>query len=88
LEKKLIIEIDGGQHNENEYDKERTNYLENKGFKVVRFWNNEVLNNMQICLDVIYKILNTPHPLALQVPLPQGAREKEKTQRAKSNESR
>ena len=62
LEKKLIIEIDGGQHNENECDKERANYLENIGFKVVRFWNNDILNNMQVCLGTIYRELHTPHP--------------------------
>ncbi len=45
----LIIEIDGGQHNENkdiEYDKNRTIYLEGLGYKVLRFWNNDVTNNI------------------------------------------
>ena len=53
-EKMLIVEIDGGQHNEIknvEYDTKRTNYLESNGYKVVRYWNNEVLLNIQSVLD-------------------------------------
>lgn len=49
LEKKLIIELDGWQHkeeNRERYDKKRTKYLEMQGFKVVRFWNNEINNNI------------------------------------------
>ena len=48
-EKKIIIEIDGGHHNEDlelEYDKKRTIFLENKGYKVIRFWNNDIDNNI------------------------------------------
>ena len=48
-EKKIIIEIDGGQHNEPkniEYDNKRTEYLKSEGFQVVRFWNNEIDTNM------------------------------------------
>jgi very-short-patch-repair endonuclease len=45
LEKKLIIELDGGQHAEtNEYDSARTLKLETDGFQVLRFWNNEIFN--------------------------------------------
>ena len=49
FDKMLIIEIDGGQHNEfnnKAQDEQRTNYLENGGFKVIRFWNNDVLQNL------------------------------------------
>jgi very-short-patch-repair endonuclease len=43
---KLIIELDGSQHLEQEeYDQERTKYLESLGYKVIRFWNNDVTNN-------------------------------------------
>lgn len=48
--KKVIVEIDGGQHNEPENkasDYNRTKYLESKGYKVVRFWNNEVDENIE-----------------------------------------
>ena len=49
-EAKIIIEIDGGQHNEPEnidYDTARTKYLNNLGYKVVRFWNNEIYENIE-----------------------------------------
>ena len=54
--KKLIIELDGSQHLEqDEYDQERTKYLESQGYKVVRFWNNDVLNNIDgVILAIIY----------------------------------
>ena len=45
--RKLIIELDGGQHLEQEeYDLERTKFLELQGYKVIRFWNNDVLKNI------------------------------------------
>jgi len=50
FDKKIIIEIDGSGHNEEAqiaYDKERTQYLESLGFKAVRFWNNDVINNLK-----------------------------------------
>lgn len=49
LEKKLIIELDGWQHQEEEqkrYDQERTIFLESLGFSIIRFWNNEVNSNL------------------------------------------
>jgi very-short-patch-repair endonuclease len=49
-EKKIVIEIDGGQHNEPSnisYDKQRTEFLETEGYKVIRFWNNDVSNNLE-----------------------------------------
>ena len=51
---KLIIELDGSQHLEQEeYDQERTEFLEEQGYKVIRFWNNDVLNDIE---DVILAI--------------------------------
>ena len=48
IEKKLIVELDGGQHADAvEYDERRTTFLESKGFTVIRFWNNEVLGNIE-----------------------------------------
>jgi len=56
IEKKLIIELDGSQHLEQrEYDEERTKYLETQGYKVMRFWNNDVMNNIE---GVILAIMN------------------------------
>ncbi len=57
---KLAIELDGGQHLEQEmYDKERTKYLEAQGYKVIRFWNNEVMNNMEAVILAIMDALET-----------------------------
>lgn len=47
LEAKLVIEVDGGQHCESKKDNMRTGYLKKEGFEVVRFWNKEVLGNME-----------------------------------------
>ncbi len=44
---KLIIELDGSQHLEQEaYDRDRTGYLESQGYQVIRFWNNQVMNDI------------------------------------------
>ena len=61
LEKRLVIELDGGQHAENtEYDLARTRKLEADGFQVLRFWNNEIFNNLDDVLEAIYEVLDTP----------------------------
>lgn len=56
-EKMLIIEIDGGQHNEEKnkkYDENRTQFLNSKGYKVLRFWNNEIDNNIEgVYLEIL-----------------------------------
>ena len=58
LSKKLIIELDGGQHaTQIVYDEKRTSWLESQGFKVLRFWNNEVLTNTESVLEIILKHL-------------------------------
>jgi len=81
LEKKLIIELDGSHHAEQEkYDDVRTEKLKNDGFYVMRFWNSDVLNNLSIVLDIIYNALeNKKAPLTRRAknarrPLPQGER--------------
>jgi very-short-patch-repair endonuclease len=54
VQKKLILEMDGSQHLEQqEYDDERTKYFEAQGYKVLRFWNNEIMNDIN---GVITKI--------------------------------
>jgi len=54
IEKKLIVEVDGGQHDEKRsHDAIRDRWLEEKGFKVIRFWNNEVLRHIDIVEEVI-----------------------------------
>ena len=56
IEKKLIIELDGSQHLEQEeYDEERTKYLASLGYKVIRFWNNDVMKNIEgVILAIIH----------------------------------
>jgi len=62
-EKKLIIELDGGQHNEfREKDIFRTKALEKEGYKVLRFWNTDVVNNINGILTVIKENCNLPSP--------------------------
>ena len=57
--RKLIIELDGSQHvDQAEYDSERTKYLEAKGYRVLRFWNHDILNNIDKVLDAIWNELN------------------------------
>jgi very-short-patch-repair endonuclease len=50
LEKKFVVEVDGWQHNEPgnmEKDEQRTDWLENEGNHVIRFWNNDILTNIE-----------------------------------------
>jgi len=49
----LIIEVDGGQHLDNERDERRDKWLEGEGFTVIRFWNNQVLNDTEAVLREI-----------------------------------
>ena len=53
---KLVIEIDGGQHAETQrdYDARRTAWLESQGYRVVRFWNNDVLKSPQSVGEAIF----------------------------------
>ena len=56
----VIIELDGGQHNELdniEKDKQRTIFLESKGYKILRFWNNEIDNNLEGVCEVIFRTI-------------------------------
>jgi len=66
LERKLIIELDGGQHalpDEARKDRQRDAWLEKEGYTVVRFWDNEVLMKKNGILDAIRERLNrTPSP--------------------------
>jgi very-short-patch-repair endonuclease len=56
---KLIIELDGSQHLEQqEYDEERTKFLEARGYHVLRFWNNDVMNSIDDVLQAIWNMLN------------------------------
>jgi very-short-patch-repair endonuclease len=58
IEKKLIIEVDGGQHaTKVEHDDKRSEYLRKEGYKIIRFWNNDVLKEKEAVLNQIMKSL-------------------------------
>lgn len=74
IEQQIIVELDGGQHaGQLHYDDNRTRYLQRHGWHVVRFWDNDVLNQTEAVLESILNAMRTtPHPN----PLPaSGARE-------------
>jgi very-short-patch-repair endonuclease len=62
FERRLVVEVDGGQHADNEGDLRRTRWLEDQGFRVLRFWNNEVLSNTGAVLDAIMAASTNPSP--------------------------
>ena len=63
LEENFIIEIDGGQHAVSlAKDEQRTKWLENEGYRVLRFWNNEVLENLEGVKESILIHLTNPSP--------------------------
>jgi very-short-patch-repair endonuclease len=61
-ERRLIVEVDGGQHSANPKDETRTAFLEQEGYRVVRFWNNDVLGNMDGVLQIIAEAVRTDPP--------------------------
>ena len=75
FEARLIIEVDGGQHSESDIDKVRDAHLQSQGFRILRFWNNDVLANG----DGVYRTIMTalarcapsgaaPHPAPPKSP--------------------
>jgi adenine-specific DNA-methyltransferase len=75
IEGRLIVELDGGHHAEifqQEKDEVKTAFFTQRGFRVLRFWNHQVLNDTQAVLEEILRVLEeSPHPN----PLPKGERE-------------
>ena len=71
FEAKVIVEVDGGQHNGSPSDRSRDEWLEAQGFRVLRFWNNDVMQNLEGVLMRILEVV-TPSP---SIPLPRGERE-------------
>jgi very-short-patch-repair endonuclease len=85
FEHKLVVEVDGGQHNESPSDESRDAWLRNQGFQVLRFWNNDVLKHTDIVLGEILKTFSTveissPSPDALRAsPSPTRGEGKERS---------
>jgi very-short-patch-repair endonuclease len=68
FEVRLIVEVDGGQHAESQHDESRDGWLKSEGFDVLRFWNNEVLQNMEGVMQELSKAISlrvrlSPPPL-------------------------
>ena len=66
-ERRLIVEVDGGQHSDNARDRHRDNWLAARNYRVLRFWNNEVNGNIDGVLEMIAAALRMetpPHPTA------------------------
>jgi very-short-patch-repair endonuclease len=76
-EKGVIVEADGGQHaQEKDKDEERTGWLNSQGFTVLRFWNNEILTNIEGVVEVIRThCMGDSKVSPLPDPLPRGERE-------------
>lgn len=72
FEKQIVVEVNGGQHQEKrDKDIERDRWLQNQGFKVLRFWDNEVLKNIKGVLEVIRESSFVP-PSPLSPPIQGG----------------
>ncbi|MFX8316454.1 DUF559 domain-containing protein, partial [Acinetobacter baumannii] len=73
LERRLVVEVDGGQHNGSAADLERDAFLVRGGFEVLRFWNHEVLQHLPEVADRILAALirrRSHHPLPARQPPP------------------
>ena len=83
IEKNLVVEVDGGQHATNvEEDKNRSDYFGKKGFRILRFWNDQVLREREAILELIFSHLNeapSPRPSP-----PKRRREKEEGEKYQS----
>jgi very-short-patch-repair endonuclease len=62
---RLVVEVDGGQHSESVSDRRRDRWFAEKGFVVLRFWNNDVLRNLE---DVLTSLLDTLHQRSSDEP--------------------
>jgi adenine-specific DNA-methyltransferase len=68
-EAKLVIEADGSQHaDQADYDERRSHWLEQEGFRVIRFWNNDVLARPEAVLTVIAEALTLPPSFGRRAP--------------------
>ena len=78
FEHRLIVEADGGQHGDSRRDEQRDRWFEAQGFRVLRFWNNDILTNSDGVASMILDSLETtpsPRSASLSRPLPHGERD-------------
>jgi len=75
LAERLIIEADGSQHADSKDDERRSAYLRHRGFRILRFWNNQILGETEAVATAILAVLSTLHPpIASQWAPPSPAR--------------
>jgi very-short-patch-repair endonuclease len=74
FERRLIVEVDGSQHDDSAHDRVRDRWLRQQGFEMVRVWNVDVLKNMDGVLLAISHALAQPSPAPAGHPLPQEER--------------
>lgn len=73
INEKLIIELDGSQHQQDAaYDARRTAFLEQAGYRVIRFWDNDVLLKTENVMQAIHEAVVTPHPNPATLPVRPG----------------
>lgn len=60
LQTRLIVEADGGQHQQSHHDANRDAFLRCEGFRMLRFWNNDILQNLEGVCDMILRQLSDP----------------------------
>ncbi|MBI2088346.1 MAG: endonuclease domain-containing protein [Deltaproteobacteria bacterium] len=73
VERHLVVELDGGQHAvQAEADRRRSAFLVRRGYRVLRFWDSDITEEIEAVLQVIAEALSNPHPS----PLPGREREK------------
>ena len=85
LEKRVVVEVDGSQHLQNKkYDTNRDKWLIEQGYSILRFWDNEVLMNLEGALEMIRTKLRYPHPNPLPPPEGEG-KKNNKIKRAGTN---
>ena len=71
FEHRMIIEADGGQHGKNPYDAQRDAYLIAQGFRILRFWNNDILANIDGVVASIWDAIDSPSAQTRADPTPQ-----------------
>ena len=83
--KRIIIELDGGQHANNIKDKERDKFMEDKGIKVIRIWDNDIMNNiegvMEHIMNIIKNRVDSYRYYRKNFPLPRRERIKERVKK-------
>ena len=71
FEQRLVVELDGGQHaDQSDADRRRADFLHSRGFRVLRFWDNEVMENIDGTLEQILLSLDKPSSSSVPSPFP------------------